>query len=64
MKIKRWVCTECGDLVESGCTHPPRVCEVCDSILPFKEVKDRKRPLAEVRPVRVIKSHAPEGVTA
>ncbi len=51
--IKRWVCSECGDLIESGCTHPPRVCEICNSILSFNEITNREKPLAEVRPVRV-----------
>ena len=51
-----WVCTECGDVIESGCTHPPRVCENCHSILSFVEVPEAGVPLAKMRPVRVVDS--------
>jgi hypothetical protein len=51
--IRRWVCSECGDVIQSGCTHPPRVCEACQSVLSFREITDRKTPLEELKPVRV-----------
>ena len=55
--IKRWVCTECGDIIESGCTHAPRSCEVCHSVLSFVEIKDRTVPVSELGRVRVLVSH-------
>ncbi len=51
--IKKWVCAECGDMIESGCTHPPRVCEKCGSVLSFSEFKSRKMQVEELKPVRI-----------
>lgn len=36
-RLKRWTCSECGDVIAGRFTHPPRVCETCDSRLPFIE---------------------------